>query len=57
MILQLQQQLTSRNDADTTEFEQVEKPEFNIYSDDTASSSNESDDNGLDTPPFFKKRH
>lgn len=48
---------TSRNDADTTEFEQVEKPEFNIYSDDTASSSNESDDNGLDTPPFFKKRY
>lgn len=43
--------------SDDVQFEQVKKPEFNIYSDDNATSSNETEDDGLDTPPFFKKRH
>lgn len=43
--------------SDDVQFEQVKKPEFNIYSDDNSTSSNEPEDDGLDTPPFFKKRH
>lgn len=40
----------------TDEFAQVEKPDFNVFSNDTADETQDDGDNGLDTPPFFKKR-
>ncbi|BAP85913.1 cell division protein FtsZ [Paucilactobacillus hokkaidonensis JCM 18461] len=48
----------SENNAEnaTDEFAQVEKPDFNVFSNDTADETQEDGDNGLDTPPFFKKR-
>ena len=36
-------------------FAHVDKPEFNVFNDDTA-SSDDSDDDNLSTPPFFKNR-
>ncbi len=47
----------SENNAEnaTDEFAQVEKPDFNVFSNDTADETQEDGDNGLDTPPFFKK--
>ncbi|WP_137597171.1 cell division protein FtsZ [Paucilactobacillus kaifaensis] len=43
---------------DTDEFAQVEKPDFNVFSsdNDTAQTDEDDTDDGLDTPPFFKKR-
>lgn len=37
------------------EFAQVEKPDFNVFSSDEPNVDDDGD-NGLDTPPFFKKR-
>ena len=38
-----------------SDFTHVDKPEFNVFNDDTA-SSDDSDDDNLSTPPFFKNR-
>ena len=37
------------------QFSHVDKPEFNVFNDDTA-NSDDSDDANLSTPPFFKNR-
>ena len=47
-------------DNDTNEnldnqFSNVDKPEFNVFNDDTA-NSDDGDDTNLSTPPFFKNR-
>lgn len=49
---------TSDNDANAAtnnEFSHVDKPEFNVFNDDTA-NSDDNDDTNLSTPPFFKNR-
>lgn len=38
------------------EFQGVEKKKFDIFKMDTAKEKNESDDDGLNTPPFFRHR-
>ncbi|KRL38697.1 cell division protein FtsZ [Liquorilactobacillus uvarum] len=38
------------------EFQDVEKKKFDIFKMDTAKEKNESDDDGLSTPPFFRHR-
>ncbi|KRM12556.1 cell division protein FtsZ [Paucilactobacillus suebicus] len=38
-----------------SELDSVEKPEFNVFNN-TGDDDNDADDDGLDTPPFFKKR-
>ncbi|MGM9892203.1 cell division protein FtsZ [Limosilactobacillus sp.] len=48
------------NDRDVNEnldnqFSNVDKPEFNVFNDDTA-NSDDNDDTNLSTPPFFKNR-
>lgn len=49
---------TDASDNDQKEFSEVEKPEFNVFSNDTATNEDENkDDDGLDTPPFFKRRN
>lgn len=56
-------QTTQSNDdahqpSGSDEFAQVEKPDFNVFSNDNdTTQTDEADvDDGLDTPPFFKKR-
>ena len=42
-------------DSAADDFSHVAKPEFNVFNDDTA-DSDDSDDDNLSTPPFFKNR-
>jgi cell division protein FtsZ len=42
--------------ADHNQFSHVDKPEFNVFNDDTANSDDGDDDTNLSTPPFFKNR-
>ena len=43
------------NEKVDNQFSHVDKPEFNVFNDDTA-NSDDSDDANLSTPPFFKNR-
>lgn len=57
-------QTTQTSDAadqqdESDEFAQVEKPDFNVFSNDNDTAKvdeDDTDEDGLDTPPFFKKR-
>lgn len=44
------------NSERTNEFQNVEKKKFDIFKADTAKEQNETEDDGLNTPPFFRHR-
>ena len=46
---------SNTNEKIDDQFSHVDKPEFNVFNDDTANSDDGDDDN-LSTPPFFKNR-
>ncbi|WP_267202091.1 cell division protein FtsZ [Limosilactobacillus kribbianus] len=46
---------TKASATDHNQFSHVDKPEFNVFNDDTANSDDD-DDTNLSTPPFFKNR-